>query len=109
MTLLTKVTLVGLGTIAVAFACAVWLGSRLQQRALSQLVEPLLRVSSSDSAARVDLNNLNDLPPPVAATSAAWRPCALSSDRIEDVSSPVASLNTTPVGWVSNTPSRTQQ
>ncbi|MBC8006675.1 MAG: hypothetical protein H7X76_01360 [Prolixibacteraceae bacterium] len=66
MALWGKVTLIGLGVIIAALPFAVWLGTRWQQRALSQLVEPLVRVPSPESAARVNLNDFKNLPVPVA-------------------------------------------
>ena len=51
MALWAKVTLIGLGVMVVALAFAVWLGSRLQQRALAQLVASLVRRSGPASEA----------------------------------------------------------
>ncbi len=61
-----KLTLFGLGVFVVGLALALWLGSRSQQRALSQLAESLVRVSSPWDAAQVNLNDLIGLPAPVA-------------------------------------------
>lgn len=61
-----KLTLLGLGVFVVGLVLALWLGSRSQQRALSELVESLVRVSSYRSANEVKLNDLGDLPAPVA-------------------------------------------
>ncbi len=66
MALWAKLTLLGLGVFVVGLALALWLGSRSQQRALSQLGESLVRVSSPRGAAQVNLNDLSDLPAPVA-------------------------------------------
>ena len=61
-----KLTLLGLGVFIVGLAHALWLGTRSQQRALSELIESLVRVSTSRSANEVNLNDLSDLPAPVA-------------------------------------------
>lgn len=66
MALWAKLTLVGLGVVVVGLTFALWLGSRWQQRAFSELVEPLVRVSSPRGVTQVNLNPLNDLPAPVA-------------------------------------------
>ena len=66
MALWAKLTLLGLAVFATGLALALWLGSRSQQRALSQLGESLVRVSSPRGAAQVNLNDLSDLPAPVA-------------------------------------------
>jgi hypothetical protein len=65
MALWAKGTLTGLGVLVAALALAVWVGSRAQQRAMSQLVESL-RASSSAGAARVSFKDFNRLPAPVA-------------------------------------------
>jgi hypothetical protein len=64
MALGAKITVIALGAIALVFAVAVWLGSHLQQRALSQLIEAFIEASSADSA-RVDFDGFADLPAPV--------------------------------------------
>ena len=61
-----KLTLLGLGVLVAGLALALWIGSRSQQRALSQLGESLVRLSSSRGATRVDVNDLSGLPAPVA-------------------------------------------
>ena len=61
-----KLTLFGLGVVVVGFALALWLGSRSQQRALSQLSDSLVGVPSARGAAQVNLDELVDLPAPVA-------------------------------------------
>ena len=66
MALWAKLTLLGLAVFVAGLALALWLGSRSQQRALSQLGEPLVRFSSPRGAAQVNLNDLTGLPAPVA-------------------------------------------
>jgi len=61
-----KLTLFSLGVFVAGLALALWLGSRSQQRALEQLGESLVRVSSSRGAAQVNLNELIGVPVPVA-------------------------------------------
>src|SRR5579864_4921392 len=67
MALWTQVTLLGLGTLGVAIVGAVWLGSRSQERALSQVLEPLLRLSSATHSAQSRLTETESLPTPVSA------------------------------------------
>ena len=66
MALWAKLTLLGLAVFVAGLALALWLGSRSQQRALSQLGESLVRFSSPRGAAQVNLNDLTGLPAPVA-------------------------------------------
>lgn len=66
MTLWAKLTLLGLGVCVAGLALARWFGARMQQRALAQLGESLVRVSSPRGAAQVNLNELSGLPAPVA-------------------------------------------
>ena len=66
MVLWARLTFLGLGVFVAGLALALWLGSRSQQRALVQLRESLVRVSSPRGAAQVNLNELIGLPAPVA-------------------------------------------
>ena len=66
MALWARLTLLGLGVFVAGLALALSLGSRSQQRALAQLGESLVRVSSPRGAAQVTLNELIGVPVPVA-------------------------------------------
>jgi hypothetical protein len=59
-------TLLGLGVFVAGFVIALWYGSRSQQRALSQLGDSLVGVPSPRRAAQVNLDDLVELPAPVA-------------------------------------------
>jgi hypothetical protein len=61
-----RLTLLGVGVFVVCLALALWLKVRSQQSALSQLGESLIRASRARAAAQVNLNQLTDLPAPVA-------------------------------------------
>lgn len=58
--------LIGFGSVAAALALALWIGSRRQREALSDLVEPLVRAARSGKTPQPDAEDLERLPAPVA-------------------------------------------
>ncbi len=66
MALWAKLTLFGLGLFVAGLVLALWLGSRSQRRALSQLGDSLVGLSRARGATQVNPHDLVELPAPVA-------------------------------------------
>jgi hypothetical protein len=61
-----RLTLAVLGLAVTGLALSLWIGFRRQQRAGSQLTEALIRGAGDDAVERAQVNELHDLPAPVA-------------------------------------------
>ena len=58
--------LVGFTVAVIALALSIWIGSRLQQRALAADGERLTRAAASEESSSASVEQMNSLPPPVA-------------------------------------------